>query len=209
MSENHTLKIAILVGSVRPGNYSMMAAHLVQQEFKKHPTVGVDFIDTAQLTLPLPGQAPTPDVANLQSRVRSAAAVVFVTPEYHGSFSSVTKLLIDNLGFPSALGGKPIALLGVAAGAIGAIKSLEHLRSVCSHIGGMVLPLAISVPQVNKVFDTDGKCLDPNIEKVVRGVATRLMDYMENHVCPKLTLEAILRSGLPAVLAEEGAANRS
>ena len=208
MSEDHTLRIAILVGSVRPGNYSRMAAALVQQEFKKRPHVAVDLIDAAKLTLPLPGQTPTDDVKDLQGRVRAANAVVFVTPEYHGSFSSVTKLLIDNLGFPSVLGGKPIALLGVAAGAIGAIKSLEHLRSVCSHIGGMVLPLAISVPQVNKVFDADGKCLDSNIEKVVRGVATRLMDYMENHVCPKLTLERILREGLPAALAEETAAGK-
>ena len=36
------------------------------------------------------------------------------------------KLVIENLGFPSVLAGKPVALLGMAAGAIGAIKSLEH-----------------------------------------------------------------------------------
>ena len=181
---------------------------LFQQEFKKLPNVEVDLIDASQLTLPLPGQPPTPDVADLQGRVRSAAAVVFVTPEYHGSFSSVTKLLIDNLGFPSALGGKPIALLGVAAGAIGAIKSLEHLRSVCSHIGGVVLPLAVSVPQVHSVFDTEGKCLDPDHEKMIRGVAARLLAYMENHVCTKLTLERILRDGLAAALAEETTASK-
>ncbi|MFQ5802331.1 MAG: hypothetical protein ACE5JQ_05465 [Candidatus Methylomirabilales bacterium] len=41
------------------------------------------------------------------------------------------KLVIKNMGFPSVLVGNPVALLRVAAGAIGVIKALEHLRSVC------------------------------------------------------------------------------
>ena len=60
------------------------------------------------------------------------------------------KLLIDNLGFPSALSGKPVALLGVAAGRIGAIKALEHLRSVASHVGAQVLPGPVSVASVGR-----------------------------------------------------------
>ncbi len=40
------------------------------------------------------------------------------------------------------MSGKPVALLGVAAGSIGAIKSLEHLRGVVSHIGGLALAAA-------------------------------------------------------------------
>ena len=65
--------------------------------------------------------------------MKSATGVILATPEYHGSFAAVMKLVIENLGFPSLLAGKPVALLGVAAGQIGAIKSLEQLRSVCSH----------------------------------------------------------------------------
>ncbi len=118
---------------------------------------------------------------------------MIATPEYHGSFSSLVKLGIENLGFPSVLAGKPIGLLGVAAGAIGAIKSLEHLRGVLSHVGAMVLPLLTSVPNVQSVFDAEGHCLDPNVEKNVRGVATQLMQYIEVNVCPRVTLEALLR----------------
>ena len=57
--------------------------------------------------------------------IRRSTGVVLATPEYHGSFSSVMKLMIENLGFPSVLAGKSVALLGVAGGSIGAIKSLE------------------------------------------------------------------------------------
>ncbi len=85
--------------------------------------------------------------------------------------------------------------MGVAAGAIGAIKSLEHLRGVVSHVGGIALPLPVSVANVQKVFNKSGKCLDPAVEKRVRGVATSLMDYLRQHVCPGITLERMMREG--------------
>ena len=123
------------------------------------------------------------------------AGVVLATPEYHGSFSSVMKLMIENLGFPSVLAGKTVALLGVAAGSIGAIKSLEHLRGVVSHAGGIALPLPVSVTNVQRVFDHEGHCLNPAIERMIRCVAGNLMGYIHQSVCPRLTLERMLREG--------------
>jgi FMN reductase len=107
------------------------------------------------------------------------------------------KLVIENLGYPSALAGKPVALLGVAAGAIGAIKSLEHLRGVVSHVGAIALPLPVSVPYVRGVFDSSGRCLEPAVERLIRGVGVNLLKYIEEHLCPKITLERILREGVP------------
>jgi len=37
----------------------------------------------------------------LQQQVSDATGVIFATPEYHGSYSSVIKLVIEQLGFPS------------------------------------------------------------------------------------------------------------
>jgi FMN reductase len=101
--------------------------------------------------------------------------------------------VIENLGFPSALAGKPVALLGVASGQIGAIKALEHLRGVCSHVGAIVLPGPISIAGVNKLFDEQGRCLDEKIEKRIRSVATNLIDYIRGYICPKVALEQLVR----------------
>ncbi len=194
------VQIAILIGSVRPGNFSSKAAALVADEFTR---LGVtpDLIDPATLDLPMPGIGlNAPGALELQRRISAAAAVVLVTPEYHGSFSSVIKLAIENMGFPSPMAGKPVALLGVAAGAIGAIKSLEALRGVVSHVGALPLPMAVSVANVQQVFDESGNCLDPVIEKHVRRVATAAVDYLKNHVCPRITLERLAREGLAASL---------
>jgi chromate reductase, NAD(P)H dehydrogenase (quinone) len=190
------IQIVIINGSVRPGNYTGKATALVADEFRKNPHVEVKEIHPAGMGLPFPGADPDSSATKqLQADVKVATAVVLATPEYHGSFSSVIKLVIENLGFPSVLAGKPVALLGVAAGSIGAIKSLEHLRGVCSHIGAVVLPLATSIPNVQKVFDSEGRVLDPAVEKMIRNVATNVMNYVQHNICPAVTLERILRAG--------------
>ena len=125
----------------------------------------------------------------------ATTAVILATPEYHGSFSSVMKLMIENLGFPSVLAGKPVALLGVAGGSIGAIKSLEQLRGVCSHVGALVLPGPVSVAHVRSVFNEIGECNDSDVEGRLRGLAENLLAYIHQNVCPRMTLEAMVRAG--------------
>ncbi len=189
------IRIVTILGSVRPGNMTGKALALVNDEIQKQERVTLEFIDPAKLELAPPGKAGDQAAAEaLRQAVRRATGVVLSTPEYHGSFSSVIKLVIENLGFPSDLSGKPIALLGVAAGAIGAIKSLEHLRSVCSHVGGIVLPGPVSVAGVNTVFDDQGQCLDERVEQRIRGTATNLIHYIQQNVCPRIALENVVRS---------------
>jgi len=188
------IQITVICGSARPGNYTAKAAALVLEELHKYPDVRVDSIDPAGIELPLPGVGPVPAaVQEMQEKVAAATGVVFAIPEYHGSFSSVTKLIIDNLGFPSGLRGKPVGLLGVASGAIGAIKALEHLRSVCSHMGSIVLPGPVSVARVRDVFDVEGNCLDPKVEERIRALPRHLIDYIRKSVCPLEFLEKIVR----------------
>jgi len=191
------IRIVVINGSVRPGNYTNMASALVVDELRKHPKTSVEVVDPGVLHLPFPGTDPNSDATRqLQKMVSAATGVVLVTPEYHGIFSSVMKLVIENLGFPSVLAGKPVALLGVAAGSIGAIKSLEQLRGVVSHIGAIALPLPISIANVNKVFDREGRVLEPEVEKLVRQVATNLLGYIEKNICPAVTLERLMREGM-------------
>ncbi|MCH7978912.1 MAG: NAD(P)H-dependent oxidoreductase [Acidobacteria bacterium] len=194
--EKERIRIVAAVGSVRPGNFTLKAMNLVLDEMGRHRDVETQLIDPAKLKMALPGTAQDNSTMEaLQKMVAEATGVILATPEYHGSYSSVIKLVIEHLGFPSVLSGKPVALLGVAAGSIGAIKALEHLRSVCSHVGAIVLPGPVSVAAVHKVFDDQGRCLDPGMEKRIRGVATNLVDYIRNTVCPRVALEQMVRAG--------------
>lgn len=184
--------IITISGTSRPDNYTSKALAIVNDELTRRdvsPTV----FDGRDMALSFPGQPETDDARALRSAITGASGIVLATPEYHGGFSAMTKLIIESLGFPSALAGKPVALLGVASGRIGAIKSLEQLRVVCSHTGAIVLPGAISIAGVRNAFAPDGTCVDRGVEDVLRGMAGSLLAFIENYICPKYTLEAIVR----------------
>lgn len=188
------IEIVAILGSVRPKNYTQMALSLAVDELHKHSGVSVELFDPSQMHLYPPGLGGDhPDPVRMREAVENATGIILATPEYHGSFSSVMKLAIENLGFPSVLSGKPVALLGVAAGAIGAIKSLESLRGVCSHVGAIVLPGPVSVANCREVFNEDGSCNDERTESRIRSVAENMMNYIEDNICPRISLEAMVR----------------
>jgi NAD(P)H-dependent FMN reductase len=193
MTDND-IRITVITGSARPGNYTGKAAALVIDELRSRGTE-VDVVDLAGMDLAPPGLGDTPDARSMQEVVRGSTGLILATPEYHGGLSSVMKRAIENMGFPSAMAGKPVALLGVAAGSIGAIKSLEMLRSICSHVGCVVLPGPVSIAEVRKKFQADGTPLDAGTEKRVRGLAVNLLDYIRENICPRLALEAMVREG--------------
>ncbi len=184
--------IVIVSATSRPDNYTARALAVVKDELSRRGASATVF-DARELSLAFPGHPSTKDAKRLQSAIAEAAGVVIGTPEYHGGFSAMAKLIIENLGFPSALSGKPVALVGVAAGRIGAIKSLEQLRGVCSHVGAIVLPGAVSVAGVRRAFDDEGRCTDKGVEDALRGSAGSLLEFIENYICPKYALEAMVR----------------
>lgn len=193
--------IVSISGTSRPGNYTASALAVVNEQLRKGG-VSVESIDARALTLSFPGHDPTDDAVRLKRAVEASSAVVLATPEYHGSFCAMTKLIIENLGFPSALKSKPIALVGVAAGRIGAIKSLEQLRGVCAHVGAIVLPTAVSIAGVRNAFDEGGKCTDRATETALQELADGLLSFMQDYVCPKYALESMVRAEGPAWTAE-------
>jgi NAD(P)H-dependent FMN reductase len=184
--------ILCVSGTSRPDNYTSRALAVVADELTRQGHAATT-LDARDLDLTFPGLPPTQDTLRLKEAVASADALVLATPEYHGGFSAFTKLVIESLGFPSVLANKPVALLGVAAGRIGAVKSLEQLRAVCSHTGALVLPRAVSVAGVRNAFDDQGHCPDPDVEKSLRGLGSALLKFLEDYVCPRYTLEEMVR----------------
>lgn len=184
--------IVCISGTNRPDNYTSRALGVVVDEFETRD-VPITVFDARSLSLNFPGFPQTEDAEQLRAAVDAARGLVLATPEYHGGFSAMTKLILENLGFPSLLKGKPMALVGVAAGRIGAIKSLEQLRGICSHTGALVLPGSVSVAGVRNAFDEEGNCTDEGVEEALRGIAGALMEFIQDYVCPKYTLEAMVR----------------
>ena len=188
------MKIATILGSLNNNGSCAHALNIVIDELQKDQNIELIRIEPNGYTLPFPGQSlPNSDTKKLQSDLSDADGIIFATPEYHGSMSSIVKLIIENLGYPSVLSGKTVSLVGVAGGSIGAIKSLEQLRSICSHVGAIVLPGPVSIPKAHSVFDKEGKCLDAKVEKRLRALANEMIKYAAKHICPIHPLEEQVR----------------
>ena len=155
----------------------------------------VEVLHGADLDLGFPGEPATEDASRLEKAVSAADAVVLATPEYHGTYSAFTKLVIENLGYPSALDGKPVAMLGVAGGRLGATKSLEHLRNTCAHTGAIVLPSAISVANARSVFSDEGQCVDATAKQSLEGLAESVLEFLHHYVAPREVLSKMIDEG--------------
>ncbi|MBC7982833.1 MAG: NAD(P)H-dependent oxidoreductase, partial [Candidatus Obscuribacterales bacterium] len=81
--------------------------------------------------------SPAEPVKRLKSEIKSAQALLFVTPEYNRSIPGVLKNAIDHASRPygqSAWDGKPAGVLGVSVGAIGTAVAQQHLRNILAYL---------------------------------------------------------------------------
>ncbi len=194
MIQDKSYHVTAILGSLRPGNRTRHALELMLACLRRDPELSLDLIDPATMTLALPGDYNAPLVAEeLMTRVAMADALVLATPEYHGSYSSVIKAIIDNLGYPSAMADKPVVLLGVASGKIGAVKAIEHLRGVCAHVGAIVLPNPVSIAQVHEVFTDQGICTHPEIAGLIEHTADYLLGYLRGRPPHEPSLQEVVR----------------
>jgi len=116
-----------------------------------------------------------PEMVAVQNRVLAAAGLHVVTPEYNGSFPGVLKYFIDLLKFPESFEHKPVAFVGEAAGAWGALRAVEQLQHIFGYRNAHVYPQRVFIPMVREKFDASGKLtdaeLDARLAKQVQGFA--------------------------------------
>ena len=181
------IHLVAVAGSVRPDGFTRRFLDVLLNVLSAYPGVTVDCIDPCDYELAFPGEKAAEVLQDkLIERARNADGFILSTPEYHGSYSSVLKVLIDNMGYPSIMEGKPVSLLGIAAGRLGAIKALEHLRSVSSHLGAIVLPYPVSVAEAHTKLDDDGRCLDDDLTDLIHKCAEQLVTYTRKHHVQKV-----------------------
>jgi len=135
-------RVAVLVGSLRKNSLNLRFAKAV---CALAPGFQSDFVPLADLPLyndDLWIDRPQA-VVDFKERIRSADAVLFVTPEYNRSIPPVIKNAIDWGSRPkddSVWAGKPGAVIGASPGVIGAAVAQSHLRYVTGVVGIATLP---------------------------------------------------------------------
>ncbi|MEU5259686.1 NAD(P)H-dependent oxidoreductase [Amycolatopsis sp. NPDC021455] len=132
------LKIAIVLGSTRPGRNGEAVADWVLTRAKERTGADYELIDLLDHPLP-PLDEPIPASAGKYTGEHTKAwaatiaefdGFVFVTPEYNHSTSAVLKNAIDYLY--GEWNNKAAAF--VSYGSLGGARAIEHLRAICSEL---------------------------------------------------------------------------
>ena len=83
-----------------------------------------------------------------QERFDASDKVVFVLPEYNGSFPGVVKAFIDGLKYPGSFSNKKAALVGLSSGVQGAVFAMSHMTDILNYLGVQVLALKPKLAQI-------------------------------------------------------------
>ncbi|WP_042382251.1 NADPH-dependent FMN reductase [Streptacidiphilus melanogenes] len=133
-----TLKIAVILGSTRPGRNGKAVADWVVDRAGARTGAEYELVDLADWPLPLMDEPMPPSMGQYQGEHTKAWAAkvaefdgyVFVTPEYNHSIPAVLKNAID---YAYAEWNDKAAAF-VSYGTVGGIRAAEHLRSIASAV---------------------------------------------------------------------------
>jgi chromate reductase len=180
-----SLSILGMAGSLRKASYNRWALRAAQ---KLAPAgVAIEIFELEGI----PGfnqdeeKTPPAMVADLKARIRSADAVLLVTPEYNYSIPGVLKNAIDWASRPygdSAWKGKPVAVMGASIGALGSARAQYHLRQCFVFLDmDAVNQPEVMIGNAQQRFDAQGNLTDETSRKLIQQLLAALTEKARSH----------------------------
>jgi len=83
-----------------------------------------------------------------QQAVLDADGILFIVPEYNGSYPGVLKYFIDMWSYPDSFEGRCVAYIGLSAGPWGALRSVEHLQGVMGYRNAWQFNERVFIPSI-------------------------------------------------------------
>ena len=157
-----SLKIAVIVGTVREGRVTPKQAKWVANALQEREGVEVNILDLAEYDLPFFAEPVSPrynpnrvvegDVKRWLDDLASADGYVVVTPEYNHSIPGVLKNAFDYVDFQ--LNRKPSAI--VSHGTVGGARAAMHLKEILSEGKTVPIPEFVAFDGISEVIDDEG-----------------------------------------------------
>jgi NAD(P)H-dependent FMN reductase len=174
------MRIVVIPGTNRAGSLSLTLAKLVAADYAAlghQPEVlalelGAEFLE------PEAYKQPKPAVRALVERFLAADGVVFVVPEYNGSYPGVLKLFLDMLPYPAGFDRRPCAFIGLSAGQFQALRAVEHLQGVAGYRNAFIYPNRVFIGESHKQFDAAGGLVDARLAQRLRDQALGFVQFI-------------------------------
>ena len=155
------LFLPVLLGTNRKLRQSAHVAQWLVSEMKKRPEIETRLFDVADFALPHDdyGQEIKDRFPEWRDAITRADGLVIVTPEYNHGYPGSLKAVLDLLLREYVH--KAVAFVGVSAGPWGGTRVIEAMVPMVRELGLAVCFSDLNFPKVEKLFDAEGKLLDP------------------------------------------------
>jgi NAD(P)H-dependent FMN reductase len=173
MSVTTRIRLAVIVGSVRPGRFGPTVVRWFVRQARQSDTFDIDVIDLLDDDLHL--SLATGDgerIAPVSARLAAADAFVVVTPEYNHSFPAPLKSLID--WHQPQWQAKPVGFVcygGISQG----LRAVEQLRLVFAELHAVTVRDTVSFHSTAGVFTSDGEPADLGCVAATKTILDQLL----------------------------------
>lgn len=175
-------KVAVLVGSLRKESINLKLAQALARLAPE--SLELEIIDISGLSFYNEDIEPQPPQTwqDFRARIRSADAVMLVSPEYNRSIPAVLKNAIDIGSRPygqSVWNGKPTAVITASPGPIGGFGANHHLRQTLVALNMPVLQTPEAyIGRANDLFDEQGHVKDETTRDFLRSVMQSFAEWV-------------------------------
>ncbi|MFD0817928.1 NADPH-dependent FMN reductase [Micromonospora zhanjiangensis] len=160
-------RLAVVLGSARPGRFGPVVASWVTEQARRHRQVDIDLVDIDD------HQAVDREaVAALGGRLAAADAFLFVVPEYNHSFPGELKTVIDR--FTTEWARKPVGFVSYG-GLAGGLRAVEQLRLVFIELLAVPVRDTVSFHGARSAFGPDG---NPHQHEAARAALDQLLTQL-------------------------------
>lgn len=108
-----------------------------------------------------------------------SSKMVFISPEYNGSFPGILKLFIDACSISQAKDSfyhKKALLIGVASGRAGNLRGMEHLTGILMYMNMIIYPNKLPISRIESLLDSN---LNLNDESTMAILKKLLKEFLE------------------------------
>ncbi|USG63667.1 NAD(P)H-dependent oxidoreductase [Brevibacillus ruminantium] len=176
------MKIIGIAGSMNPDSTTKKAVKIALDSARK-AGAQVELIHLAEWPMPIydvrDDETTYPSIVHqFVNKISEADGLIIASPEYHGTISGALKNALDFLS-ARQLKDKPVAVLGVAAGSLGATNTVNTLHLIMRNLHAWALPSSPSVPTAYSAFDSDGKLKDARLQERVEMLGMQLVHTID------------------------------
>jgi len=188
------IKIGALAGSTKEGSLN---AQLLQEAVNSAQAANakITLIQLKDFNIPIYSEdlerkeGMPQDVKRLRRIFMEQDAILIASPEYNSSLTGLLKNVVDWLsrtetgqGSREAYKDKIFAIMSASPGAGGGANGLKHLRTILEALGGIVIPLQVSIPNAYQAFDEQGHLKNAESKKQLEAEIQQLISTYQARI---------------------------